>query len=241
MEVVMEGVTLSSEVLIVEDEREIRELIGLHLNRTGFRVRECESAESALSNFERSRYSLVILDWMLPGKSGVDLIRDLRIKDPEVSILMLTARTEPQDIVFGLDKGADDFLTKPFDVTILMARVRALMRRRHLIKEISEAGGNQAETFELDGLLVDFQKYNVHLNGEDLHLTPSEFKLLSTLLESRGKALTRELLIEKVHGEGVNVIGRTIDTHVFGLRKKLLSWGSHIETIRGVGYRVRLS
>ena len=221
-------------ILVVEDEREIRELMALHLLRQGYRVFECASAEEAVHEAGKQKFQLFILDWMLPGLSGVDIIAKLKKEQPHASVLMVTAKAEPQDIVNGLEKGADDYLTKPFDPAVMLARVKALLRRY----QTNEAPA-AAELFELASLKIDFRSHQVTLAGEDLHLTPSEFKLLGTMVNNRGRVLTRDQLIENILGEGINVTGRTIDTHVFGLRKKLKDWGEHIETIRGVGYRIK--
>lgn len=150
---------------------------------------------------------------------------------------MVTAKTEPQDIVLGLEKGADDYLTKPFNPAVFVARVKALARRA---QSEDTSTGKPEDEVQVNGLKVNFKSYEVSYNGEPLHLTPSEFKLLGALVQNRGVVLTREQLIENIQGEGINVVGRTIDTHVFGLRKKLGEWGDRIETIRGVGYRVKM-
>ncbi|NUM57014.1 MAG: response regulator transcription factor [Bdellovibrionaceae bacterium] len=220
---------------MVEDEIEIRELMALHLLRQGFKVVECAHPLEAQSVLENKVFDLVVLDWMMPGMSGVDFIDVLKAKSPESKILMVTAKTEPQDIVYGLEKGADDYLTKPFDPNIFMARVRALLRR----SLISQAHIEDEEV-KIAGLSINFKTYEVFVDLEKLHLTPSEFKLLALMVQNQGRVLTREKLIENIQGEGINVVGRTVDTHVFGLRKKLGSWSDHIETIRGVGYRVKL-
>lgn len=227
----------SVHVLVVEDETEIRELMALHLLRQGYRVTECSSAEEALSEMEKQNYLLFVLDWMLPGLSGVDIIEKIKAKHPRAGVLMVTAKTEPQDIVMGLDKGADDYISKPFNPAIFIARVKALIRR----SIETEVGKTKAEDeSNLAGLKMNFKSYEISYNSEDLHLTPSEFKLLGALVQNHGVVLTREQLIECIQGEGVNVVGRTIDTHVFGLRKKLGEWGDRIETIRGIGYRVKI-
>lgn len=227
----------SVHVLVVEDEQEIRELMALHLLRQGFRVTECTSAEEALNELTRHNFQLVILDWMLPGLSGVDIVEKIKEKNKKTPVLMVTAKTEPQDIVMGLEKGADDFLSKPFNPAVFVARVKALIRRSQMEFESS---GKPDEELLVAGLRVNFKTYEISFNGEALHLTPSEFKLLGALMQNLGVVLTREKLIENIQGEGVNVVGRTIDTHVFGLRKKLGGWGDNIETIRGVGYRVKM-
>lgn len=227
----------SAAILVVEDEQEIRELMALHLLRQGFKVRECASAEEAQSELQKQKFHLVILDWMLPGISGFDFLQQIKQTISAPNVLMVTAKTEAQDIVSGLESGADDYLTKPFDPGVFMARVRALIRRSNIQ---SASATKDAEHVLLAGLSVNFKTYEVKLNEEPLHLTPSEFKLLGNLIESRGRVLTRDQLIENIQGEGINVTGRTIDTHVFGLRKKLGAWSDNIETIRGVGYRVKM-
>lgn len=225
-------------ILVVEDEQEIRELMALHLLRQGFKVKECASAEEAQTEFQKQKFNLVVLDWMLPGLSGVDFLSIVKKSATTTNVLMVTAKTEPQDIVQGLENGADDYLTKPFDPGVFLARVRALLRRNHTLTAAPAVPA--ADKLTIDGLSVNFKTYEVKLNEEPLHLTPSEFKLMSTLIESQGRVLTRDQLIENIQGEGINVTGRTIDTHVFGLRKKLGAWSDNIETIRGVGYRVKM-
>ncbi|MGZ3748259.1 MAG: response regulator transcription factor [Pseudobdellovibrionaceae bacterium] len=243
----MVGNTLefNATVLVVEDEQEIRELMALHLLRQGFKVKECASAEEALKEFpstppgkyEKCKFDLIVLDWMLPGLSGFELLHQIKQSSKLSHILMVTAKTEPQDIVNGLEGGADDYLTKPFDPGVFLARVRALLRRT---KAQQMGPAVDVDKFSLDGLSVNFKTYEVKLGDDQLHLTPSEFKLLGNLLESQGRVLTRDQLIENIQGEGINVTGRTIDTHVFGLRKKLGAWSDNIETIRGVGYRMKM-
>lgn len=225
-------------ILVVEDEQEIRELMALHLLRQGFRVTECDSAEEGLAALQKQQFHLVILDWMLPGVSGFDFLKQIKAKPAAPGVLMVTAMADPQDIVSGLESGADDYLTKPFDPGVFLARVRAILRRTH--SQESKASAPGPDQFVVAGLTVNFKTYEVRLENETLHLTPSEFKLLGNLIESQGRVLTRDQLIENIQGEGINVTGRTIDTHVFGLRKKLGAWSDHIETIRGVGYRVKM-
>jgi two-component system phosphate regulon response regulator PhoB len=222
---------------VVEDEQEIRELMALHLLRQGFKVTECPSAEDAVNELNQdSNYDVFVLDWMLPGMSGVDLIEKVKTKFPSSSVLMVTAKTEPQDVVQGLEKGADDYISKPFHPTVFIARVKALLRRA----QAKKAPPVDSSEYAMGGLRMNFKTYEISFKSEPLHLTPSEFKLLGSLVQNEGCVLTREQLIENIQGEGINVVGRTIDTHVFGLRKKLGDWGDRIETIRGVGYRVKV-
>lgn len=229
-----------SDVLVVEDESEIRELIELHLIRAGHRVDTAASAEEAWNLLKGKNYSLVILDWMLPGLSGLEVARFLR-RDPksaDIGILMVTAKSEPEDIISGLESGADDYVTKPFDPAILMARVRALLRRTRRSQTAENEGGFQV--VRVGRLKLYPEKYEVKCGEQPIHLTRSEFRLLLALASSPGRVLTRDSLINHVQGEGVAVVGRTVDTHVFGLRKKLGECADVIETVRGIGYRVKL-
>ena len=221
-----------SRVHVVEDEVEIRELMALHLMRQGYEVVESGSSEEALEKLKGQSFDLLVLDWMLPGMSGAEFLDRLKTFKSHPRVLMVTAKSEPQDIVYGLEKGADDYLTKPFDPSVFLARVKVLLRR-------DQPKQTPQHIFEGDGLKVNFDSYEVLLNGQMLHLTPSEYKLLITLIQSQGRVLTRDQLIEKVQGEGISVTGRTVDTHIFGLRKKLGAWADHIDTIRGIGYRYK--
>jgi two-component system phosphate regulon response regulator PhoB len=175
---------------------------------------------------------------MLPGVSGLDLCKKWRAGQDtyasKVPIFMVTARAHTSDIVLGLEMGADDYITKPFELPLFLARVRALLRRASLTQ------GKVAENkVNIGDLTIDTTTYQVTCGKKDIQLTPSEFKLLSSLMKNRGRVLTRERLIDLVQGEGVTVVDRTIDTHVFGLRKKLGKCSDVVETIRGVGYRVK--
>jgi two-component system phosphate regulon response regulator PhoB len=233
------GTNDANRVLVVEDETEIRDLIALHLKREGHQVEAVSSAEDALTLLEKKHFELVALDWMLPGASGVDVLQRVRrMKDrSDLAILMVTAKAEAEDIVEGLEAGADDYLTKPFEPTVLLARVRALLRRNRRANLAEKSG--EHSVLRVGGLSLCPDTYEVKCNDEPILLTPSEFKLLHALVLNRGRVLTRDSLIEQVQGEGVSVVGRTVDTHVFGLRKKLGSCADVIETVRGIGYRVK--
>jgi two-component system phosphate regulon response regulator PhoB len=226
-------------VLVVEDESEIRDLVALHIRRDGHEVDSVGSAEAAFAAMQERDYSLLILDWMLPGESGLEVAKRLRKKvdSTELAILMLTARAEAADIVEGLEAGADDYLTKPFETPVLIARVRALMRRNRR-GQAPEVEGD-LQVVRVGGLALYPETYEVKCNDQPIGLTPSEFKLLLALAHHRGRVLTRDSLIQQVQGDGVSVVGRTVDTHVFGLRKKLGPCSDVIETVRGVGYRVK--
>ncbi len=224
-------------ILIIEDEKEIRDLMALHLLRQSYLVKEVGSVEEGLVQLEKTGAALIILDWMLPGKSGIEFLGILKKQSSPPPVLMVTARSEPEDIVEGLESGADDFLTKPFEPSVLLARVKALLRRKEILKPNAQSATNEISIY---GLSINPDTYSVLLENEKLHLTPSEFKLLLTMIQMRGRVLTRDQLIEEIQGEGINVVGRTIDTHVFGLRKKLGAWSDNVETSRGIGYRVRI-
>jgi two-component system phosphate regulon response regulator PhoB len=239
-------------VMIVEDESDIRDLIALQLRREGYQILLAASVADALELSSSYQPDMIVLDWMLPGESGIEFARSVRSGRTRLSsatpILMLTARTDEADLIAGLDAGADDFLSKPYDQLVLLARVRALIRRAQLQLKFPSATAlttspepeGQLTTLRLDQLSLTVETYEVRCAGEILQLTPSEFKLLHALMLNRGRVLTRDALIGLVQGDGVSVVGRTVDTHVFGLRKKLGPCADVIETVRGVGYRVKL-
>ncbi len=237
-------------LLVIEDENEIRELVEIILRRQGYQVSSFASVEDFQSHsssvLPSSPYDLILLDWMLPGQSGFDFLKSARKKEEwrYTPIIMLTAKAEPEEIVLGLESGADDYLIKPFDATVLLARVKALLRRSghgaSVVGALSSSGFAPGLMDLVVGpLRVNLKNYEAFLNNEKLPLTPTEFKLLALMAQQRGRVFTREQLVKSVQGEGINVIGRTVDTHVFSLRKKLGDWGEHIETARGIGYRFK--
>lgn len=224
---------LQAQVLVVEDEAEIRDLMSLLLLRQGHRVQTCASVFEAQEHLRRSRFDLIVLDWMLPQISGLDFLKTMHATGLRVPVLMVTAKSEPQDIVQGLEAGADDYITKPFEPPVFIARMKALLRR-------SQRPTNEpTDRLGIGGIEMNLATYEVRVSGQVVHLTPSEFKIMAEMIQNQGRVLTREQLIETVQGEGISVTGRTIDTHVFGLRKKLGDQAELIETIRGVGYRIR--
>ncbi len=231
------NMNMSKKVLVVEDEIEIRQLIVLHLKREGFEVDEVADGESALRKLSENDYSIVLLDWMLPQMSGVEITKWMRVQNSlkRTPILMVTAKVDPEHVAAGLDAGADDYLPKPFDTLVLKARVNALMRRSQWLK----AAGEIVKDVHIGALTLKPEQYEIHMDGHKMDLTKSEYKLLETLMSHQGKVLSRERLINEIQGSDVNVVGRTVDTHVFGLRKKLGHHSDLIETIRGIGYRVK--
>lgn len=229
---------LKQSILIVEDEHQIADLIELTLKPLDIPCEKVSSVELAETKIAAGAYSLILLDWMLPQKQGIDYLSELN-QNPQfqkTQKMMITAKGDPDSIVRALESGADDYVVKPFVPDVLLARVRNLLRRHTMMTEKVDLA--ERETLEHLGLFIDFGKVEVRVGEEMIHLTPSEFKLLGFLLKSRGKVLSRDQLIDLIQGHDVSVTGRTIDTHVFALRKKLGTWADNIETIRGVGYRV---
>jgi len=220
-----------SHVLVVEDETDVRDLLILHLKREGYEVTAFEDSEKALAACARQSFDLFILDWMLPGMSGLDLCKALRTNlGMKAPILMLTARADTMDKVLGLEIGADDYLTKPFEVREFVARVRALLRRNQ---------GTVQDVTEAFGLKINFSSKQASVEGVEIALTPFEFKLLSALMVKAGTTLERNELVKEIQGSDVSVVERTIDTLILGLRKKLGGKADLIETVRGFGYRFR--
>jgi two-component system phosphate regulon response regulator PhoB len=217
-------------ILVAEDESDIRDLIVLHLSREGHRVDSSANGAEAMGLLRKNDYDLLVLDWMLPEKSGLEIIREIRKAKgyDSIGILMVTAKGANSDLVLGLESGADDYLVKPFELSVLTARARALLRRKE----------KKGAPLELGPLVIDEGAHEASLHGQAISLTPYEFKLLATLAHYKGRVLTRDRLIQEVQGSGVAVVERAIDTHVFGLRKKLGECADLIETVRGVGYRI---
>ena len=217
-------------ILVVDDEPKVARLARDYLEKSGFQVLEAGDGPTALTLARREKPDLVILDLMLPGLDGREVCRILR-RESDVPIVMLTALSEEIDQVTGLEIGADDYITKPFSVRALVARVRALLRRRR---------GDLAApaVVRVGGLEIDAEKYAVTFNGSALKLTPNEFKLLLLLASRPGQTLTREQLLDHLHGSASS-IDRSVDSHIKNLRKKLeaAAGAPLIETVYGVGYR----
>lgn len=225
-------------ILIVEDERELNALLRRHLEDEGHRVLQAFDGPSALTIAEQEHLDLIVLDWMLPGLDGLEVSRRVRRRSI-VPILMLTARSEEVDRVLGLEVGADDYLTKPFSIRELLARIRAIFRRIELQSQVVSAPDPGALAVLQDGpLRVDIGEHRVSLNGQVVEFTPKEFELLALLVRYPGRAFARDYLLDTVWGaDYVGLDTRTIDTHVLRVRKKLGAIGERIETVWGVGYR----
>jgi DNA-binding response OmpR family regulator len=223
-------------ILVVEDERDLNSLIRRHLEDEGHRVVQAFDGPTALEVAQHEHPDLVVLDWMLPRLDGMEVCRRLR-RDSIVPILMLTARAEEVDRVLGLEVGADDYLTKPFSVRELLARIRAIFRRIEL-QSVSGSSEPSLPVLQEGPLLVDPDEHVARVDGEPVDLTPKEFDLLAMLMRNPGRAFARDYLLDKVWGyEFGGLDTRTVDTHVLRLRKKLGPVGERIETVWGVGYR----
>ncbi len=223
-----------AKILIVEDDRAI--LLGLRENLAyeGHTIVEVQRGDEALERLAEARPELLILDVMLPGINGFEICRQIRKSDRRLPILMVTARNQDLDKVMGLDLGADDYLTKPFSLPELLARVRALLRRTR------EAAPSLLQTLEFGGVRLDFVRCTAARHSEPVHLTAKEFALLQYLATYLGEAIRRDLLLDRVWGEEVHVTNRTVDTHVFSLRNKLEpdpSRPRYLLTVHGVGYK----
>lgn len=221
-------------VLVIDDEPEMLRLLDYNLTRAGYAVLTARDGESGLAAARRHSPDLIILDVMMPGMDGLEVCKRLRQEPATASrpVLMLTAKAEEPDRVLGLELGADDYVAKPFGMRELLARVKALLRRA----EGSPEGG---EVLKVGRLLIDSGRRLVTAAGKPVALTATEFNLLRALAERRGRVMSREDLISAARGEDAAVVDRTVDVHVAALRRKLGRFGEAIETVRGVGYRLR--
>jgi two-component system phosphate regulon response regulator PhoB len=222
-------------ILVVDDEPDITALVAYHLARAGFRVSTAHNGSDALKAAREERPDMIILDLMLPGVSGYDVLAELRQREEtrDVGVILLTARREEPDRIRGLTLGADDYLTKPFSPQELSLRVRNVLRR--LAAPPVAAGA----TITAGPVSIDRSAHRASVNGHDLDLTATEYKLLLTLVERRGRVQTRPQLLESVWDAQPDIQTRTVDMHVQRLRTKLGESGRLIETVRGFGYRFR--
>ena len=224
-------------ILVVEDELELGRLLTRELSAAGFNVRHAPDGRAALRLLEEQTPDVLILDWMLPDIDGLELLRRLR-PTSAVPLLMLTARAEEVDRVVGLEVGADDYLTKPFSMRELIARVRALLRRHERLRQVLQADRTVAGArLQAGPLMLDPDARLAELDGRALDLSANEFLLLNLLLRNRGRAFSRGYLREALHGDAHVEGDRSVDNAVLRLRKKLGGLGEAIETVWGVGYR----
>lgn len=221
-------------ILVVDDEPDIVALVVYHLAKAGYRVSSAASGPDALALAKRDRPALVVLDLMLPGMSGFDVLAKLRDDEgtAKMGVLMLTARKEEPDRIRGLELGADDYLTKPFSPQELVLRVGAILRR-------VAGGGESPDVLNIGPIRMDRSAHRVTVEGHEVELTPTEFKLLLTLAERRGRVQARGHLLETVWEAAPDIQTRTVDMHIQRLRTKLHPAGDLIETVRGFGYRLK--
>jgi two-component system phosphate regulon response regulator PhoB len=222
----------SNKILIVEDERPIRKMIAFHLERAGYDTLEAEDCRQARQMLVDERPSLALIDWMLPDMSGLELTRMLKRESDfeDVAVIMLTARAEEHDKVTGLEGGADDYLTKPFSPRELVARIKAVLRR---------VGPAETDVVHGGDIELDVAAHRVTVNGKEVHLGPTEYRLLSYLMTHANRVYSRNQLLDRVWGANVYVEERTVDVHIRRLRKALAEHHAdeYIQTVRGAGYR----
>ena len=223
-----------NKLLIIEDERPLAEVLSYNLRREGYEVLVAHDGQEGLRQAELKAPDLVILDLMLPVIEGLEVCRRLRAepRTRRIPILVLTAKAEETDQVVGFSMGADDYVTKPFSVKVVVERVKALLRR-------SEISPSDQEVIESQGVTVDRRRHKALVNDRELELTPTEFRLLETLLQQAGRAFTRGELMDCAISQHTVVLERTIDVHVKSLRQKMGESAPLIETVRGIGYRFR--
>ena len=224
-------------ILIVDDEQDILELVDFNLKKEGFRTVTASTGEEVLRSVHTKPPDLIMLDLMLPGLDGRDVCR--RLKQDErtrhIPILMVTAKTEDSDIIAGLELGADDYITKPFSPRVLVARVRAVLRRSHRANELPASPGR----IKIHGIEIDVSRHEVFKRGEPVVLSVSEFSILEYLSRNPGWVFSRSQIITAVKGADYPVTERSVDVQILGIRKKLGQEGKHIETVRCIGYRMK--
>lgn len=220
-------------IAIIDDEPDILELVSIHLKKSGFKVKEFLDADSFLKSLSNQTPDLIILDLMLPDADGLDICKYLKKEDKfsSIPIIMLTAKVDETDRILGLELGADDYVTKPFSPRELVARVKAVLRRNQQKQKSKKIKiGNV--------LVIDSERYEVFVNNKKINLTVTEFRILQCLAERKGKALTRDQILDYLWGEEKAVLDRTIDVHIKHLREKLGKSGKLIKNIRGIGYKI---
>ncbi|MCD4763832.1 MAG: response regulator transcription factor [Desulfobacterales bacterium] len=223
-------------ILVVDDEEDILELVRYNLAREGYQVVRATSGEKCLQKAASEKLDLIVLDLMLPGMDGLEVAKILKndSKTLHIPIIMLTAKGEEADIVTGLELGADDYITKPFSPRILVARVRAVIRRKK-----KEEANDDMSLIQVHDIVINPRKREILANGKPVDLTFTEFQVLYYLAKRPGWVFTRTQIVDAVRGDDYPVTDRSVDVQIVGLRKKLGSCGRYIETVRGVGYRFR--
>lgn len=223
-------------IMVVEDDQDIRELISYNLGKEGYTVVPVESGEQALKLIETANPDLIVLDIMLPSMDGIEVLRNLKqgSRHANIPVIMATAKSEDSDIITGLELGADDYIAKPFSPKVLIARVRSLLRRTQAKINNSKA---LDEVVQMGPLTLDAGRHEVSIDGKPVDLSATEFAILEFMMRNPGWVFSRNQIIDAVRGKDYPVTERSVDVQILGLRKKLGSAGSRIETVRGVGYR----
>ncbi len=224
---------MTQKVLVVDDEEPILELVTYHLEKEGFKVIGAKTGEEAIEKIRSQIPDLIVLDLMLPGVQGLEVAKFLkaRLETQHIPIVMLTARAEETDVIVGLEIGADDYITKPFSPKVLVARVKAVLRRIQDLKE--------SKILSFGDLRIDLKSHEVYWKGNLINLTRTEFKILSELAKRPNWVFSRYQIVDMVHGEDYAVTERSVDVAISSLRKKLGEAGNLIETVRGVGYKLK--
>ncbi len=229
-----------SKILVIEDERPLVEALSYNLDREGYEVFAAFDGQDGLRQAHLKMPDLIVLDLMLPIKSGQEVCRELKsdARTKEIPLIMVTAKSEESDELVGFALGADDYVTKPYSVKVLIQRIKRELRRRE--QRGAETGATpDGLVFECQGVIIDRHRHRASYQGAELSLTPTEFRLLESMIRQAGRAFTRHELMDAAIGEDAVVLERTIDVHVKSLRKKLGDASELIETVRGVGYRFR--
>jgi DNA-binding response OmpR family regulator len=226
--------TAQKDILIVEDEEDLADLLRMNLEREGYRCHCTYAGVAALEQIQQHPPDLILLDRMLPGVSGDDVVSALKrdSRTAAIPVLVLTAKAEESDQLVGFALGADDYVTKPFSMKVLLARVTALLRRL-------EAAEAQPEVFSVGPFRLTPSHHELTVHGDPVHLTATEFRLFTTLMRARGQVLNRQQLISRVFGEHTALTDRTIDVHITALRRKIGAASTWVQTVRGVGYTFR--
>jgi len=224
---------MTKKILVVDDEEDIQELVRYNLKRDGFKIVCSGSGEDALNRVESMGFDLILLDLMLPGIDGLEVAKTLKknSRTEQIPVIMLTAKGEEADIVTGLEIGADDYITKPFSPRVLVARVKAVLRRKE------EPLGHKDSVMRIHELMIDSGRREVTVEDKAIDLTFTEFQILKFLAANPGWVFTRNQIVDGVRGKEYAVTDRSVDVQIAGLRKKLGSFGKYVETVRSVGYR----
>ncbi len=220
-------------ILVIEDEKALADVLGYNLRREGYEVTLAHDGQEGLKASQAKAHDLVILDLMLPTMSGMDVLREFRAneKTRDIPIIILTAKSEEADQLVGFSLGADDYVTKPFSVKVLLQRIKAVRRR-------AEGAIEPEDQLAHGAVRIDRTRHRAFVDNRELDLTPTEFRLLETMLKHPGRAFSRQQLMDASIGEGAVVLERTIDVHIKTLRRKM-GEVEHVETVRGVGYRLK--